>query len=227
MPSEPQTAKLSHALRDALEAYGFLKIPLEMGLVNHAALARRLKPMLEKQTGARLSVEAIGMALHRHAGAVRPGHPGPLRIVAECKLHLLADMAAAHYPYSRKLEENVAKAKAAIERQGGALYVVERTNEMSFVTETRYLPQIHAIAGATKPLNLSRHAALVTVQYPPEGLQTSGVLNHMVQALNHADINVLGVFSSYSKVSFLVAENDAPEAYETLQRAIAVARTMQ
>lgn len=64
--SNTKPTKLSAAVKAAVEAYGFLKTPMELGLVNYSALARQIKPALEKQMDQELTVEAIAMALHRH-----------------------------------------------------------------------------------------------------------------------------------------------------------------
>lgn len=137
-------------------------------------------------------------------------------------------MTTIHYPYSRKLQERVNHAKTLVENQGGNMYQIERMNEISVITQSQYLDVIKKqLADAAKPLEEFHNLSLITIQYPPECNKKIGVFNHFMQALNEATVNLLGVFTSYTKISFLVAEADAPRAYEKLNRAIAAAKALK
>ncbi len=223
--------KLSDAVRQAVDAQPFLKMPMEMGLVNYSALARKIKPHLEKRLDSALSVEAIAMALHRNVEPsplkVREQPKDVLDVIAGCKIHLLPDMVTLHYPYNRKLQERLHQVKTTIEQQGGNLYVIERENEISITTQKKFQSQVNKIAEKVEPLDKYHDVALLSIQYPSKGLKQPGVLNYLVQCLTSANINLLGVFNSYSKISFGIAENDAPTAYERLSSAIATAKTLE
>ncbi|GEM_PF-6766060 len=223
-----KTPKLASAVKNAVDAYPFLKTPMELGLVNYSALARKLKPQLEKQLKQDVTVEAIAMALHRHVEHIPvPGQNGPLRSVAACKLNLLPDMAAIHYRFSRKIQERLHDAKTEIEHQGGNLYMVERMNEISVLTQSQFVPPLKKLADKAQWLSDFQNLSLLTVEYPPESLKQPGLLNYLVQSLNQIQVNILGVFTSYSKISFVIAENDAPVAYDRLSRSIAAAKSME
>jgi len=227
-PNAEKGFRLSEAVKQAIDAYPFLKTPMELGLINYSALARKIKPHLEKQLGQSLSVEAIAMALHRHVEPATPaGLSGPSDIIAACKVHLLPDIAAVHYAYSRKLQERIHQAKGDIENRGGNVYVVERAVEISVITQSQFMDQI--IKAAEKAKALARHPDLasVTVQYPPEALDKPGVFSYFIDALHQSGVNIVGVFSSYSKMSFVVAEADAHRAYDRLVRAINAAKTLE
>ncbi len=220
--------RLSEVVKQAIDAYPFLKTPMDLGLVNYSALARKIKPQLEKQLGQALSVESIAMALHRH---VEPSSQQmlnrPLDIIAACKVQLLPDIAAVHYAYSRKLQEKIHQAKTDIENRGGNVYVVERAVEISIITQSDFIEQILKAADKAKPLARHSNMALVTLQYPPEALDKPGVFSYFVETLHQSNVNIIGIFSSYSKMSFVVAESDAHRAYDRLVRAIAAAKTLE
>lgn len=220
--------RLSEVVKQAIDAYPFLKTPMELGLVNYSALARKIKPQLEKQLGQALSVEAIAMALHRHVEPTTPqSMKGPLAVIAACKVQLLPDIGAVHYAYSRKLQERIHQAKGDIENRGGNVYVVERAVEISIITQSQFMDQILKAADKAKPLARHPNLSLLTVQYPAEALEKPGVFNYFVEALNQSNVNIVGVFSSYSKISFVVADADAHRAYDRLVRAINAAKTLE
>lgn len=223
--------KLAEAVKRAAEAYPYLIAPMEAGLVNYSALARKIKPQLDKQLGQNLSVEAIAMALHRNVQPVslkaRDQPDAVLDVVAGCKVHLLPDMVALHYPYNRKLQERLHQVKAQIEHDGGNLYNVERTNEISLVTQKQFQPQMQKAAEKIHPLDEYPDVALLTIQYPPRGMTQPGLLNYLVQSLTSANINLLGVFNSYSKISFILSEKDAPGAYRRIAQSIETAKLIK
>lgn len=225
-----KTPRLSEAVKNAIETRPFLKTPLELDLINYSSLARQIKPQLEKQLGQKISVESIAMALHRNvATKVYAGgkqKKSLLEVIADCKVHLLSDMIALHYPYSRKLQERLHNVKAKIENGGGNLYNIERANEISLITQKQFRDEVQKIADKTEPLEEYHDVALLSVQYPPKGLDQPGVFNYLVSSLTAADINLLGVFSSYSKISFVVSEKDAAEAYLKIAQSIETAKTL-
>ncbi|MBI2445329.1 hypothetical protein HYV43_02980 [Candidatus Micrarchaeota archaeon] len=220
--------KLSEAVKQSIDAYPFLRTPMDLGLVNYSALARKIKPHLEKKLGQALSVESIAMALHRHVEPSDGQHfVSPLSTIAACKVQLMPDISAVHYAYSRKLQERIHQAKGDIENRGGNVYVVERAVEISAITQSQFMDQIIKAADKAKPLARHLNLSLLTLQYPPEVLEKPGVFNYFLEALYQADVNIIGVFSSYSKMSFVIAESDAPRAYDRLARAIAAAKTLE
>ncbi|MBI5226461.1 ACT domain-containing protein [Candidatus Micrarchaeota archaeon] len=229
--AKEKTPKLSAAILRTIQAYGFLKTPIEMGLINYSALARKIRPALEKQLQERLTVEAIAMALHRHvktdADFQKPSNLAALGVIAQCKVHILSDMSTSHYPYDRKLQEKLHQAKAIVEHQGGNLYVIERANEITIITQNQYRAVVSRLTHNAKTLDDYRNVSVLTVQYPTEGVKQPGVFKYLVRALSDAGVNLLGVFSSYSKISFVIADADAPAAYDGLTRAIQNANTMQ
>ncbi len=227
MPLKSKPPKLSQAIKDAVEAYAFLKTPMELDLVNYSALARKLKPSLEKQLGEPLTVEAIAMALHRHARPDTPKKNGLFKMISECKIQLLPDMATMHFPYNRKLQEKLHAARAMIEHQGGNTYIIERTTEISIITQSQFVDTISRYAEDSKQLSQDRNLSLLTIQYPPEGNYVPGLFNYFTTVLGQAGINIYGMFSSYSKVSFLVDEPAAPFAYDKMTRALAAARSLE
>ncbi|MBI4360854.1 ACT domain-containing protein [Candidatus Micrarchaeota archaeon] len=219
------TPRLSDAVRQAVEGLGYIEIPLEMGLINHSALARKIKPALEKKLGQNLNAEAVTMAIHRHVRPKPRQAAGPLyAVIRNSKVELEPDAALIHFAFKHGLEERLNQAKANIAFEGGKARLIDRSNEITVVTQTRFTNEVIK-AAQQKPLAIQEKLSLITIDYGAKGSGTPGVLNHFTNILGQAGINIWIVITSYTKTSFLINESDALTAYDRFMRAIAAANT--
>ncbi len=216
--------RLSHAVRSMVDGLAFLKLPLQMGMVNYSALARYLQPSIERQLNAKINTEAITMALHRH---VRPGAeklPAEVfKVIAACRVQLAQDVSILHFPFNRKNQEDLAKAKANIEFEGGKAYLIERSDEMTLITQSRFYHDVLANVRA-QPMETRERLSMVTISYGIAGVRTPGVINYFSAIIGQAGVNVWGVMMSYSKISFVIDEAESQIAYDHFMRAIQAAR---
>lgn len=220
-PGKP--VRLSDAVKEAVEGLGYIEIPLEMGLINHSALARKIKPALEKSMGQSLNVEAVTMAIHRHVRPKARQPPGELfDVIRHSKVKLEPDAALIHFAFKKGLEERLNQVKANIAFEGGKARLIDRSNEITVVTQTRFVHDV-VKAAQQKPLAIQEKLALISIDYGVKGSGTPGVLNHFTNILGQAGINIWIVITSYTKTSFLINEDDALAAYDRFMRAIAAA----
>lgn len=223
MPTKKPVQRLSDAVKEAVEGLGYIEIPLEMGLINHSALARKIKPALEKKLQHPLAVEAITMAIHRH---VRPKPRQPTGqlydVIKNSKVELEPNAALLHFSFKMGLEERLNQAKANIVFEGGKARIIDRTNEITVVTQMRFVNDVIK-AAQQKPLVVQERLSLVTVDYGAKGSHTPAVLSHFTNILGQAGMNIWVVITSYSKTSFLINESDALQAYDRFMRAISAA----
>ena len=215
------TLRLSDVAGDLVSELTFLEESLRLDLVNYSALARMLKPAVDAKMGDSVSPEAITMALRRLPPPGAPRSFGDLYgVISQCKASVQSDMASVHYPYSEDLAQKINHFKQEINYEGEKMYVIQRSDEISIITHTKFLHLLQKLAEKVKPFEGNYHLALLTISYSEQGHHTPGTVNFFTRIINEGQVNLFGVFSSFSKVSFLVDEKFAAELFDRMTRAI-------
>lgn len=220
-PSTTPALRLSAVLDELISELSYLYEPLRQNVVNFSALARMLKPAVDRRLGQNVTPEAITMALRRNRFLSSPPvDSGLYEVVSRCKANILTDFVVIHYAYSEEFVNKLNRFKQELNLSGEKLYVVQRSDETSIVTHSRYLPEVHRLAGRLKPLAQNANQALLTIRHPSKGYGTPGLLNYFARLFNEAGVNIQLVFSTYSAISYLVDESSAPPLFERLDRSI-------
>ncbi|MBI5036151.1 hypothetical protein HZC09_02295 [Candidatus Micrarchaeota archaeon] len=223
-----ESVRLSGIVGETVSDMSFLHESMRLGLLNLTALARMIKPTVDKRLGGEnVTVEAITMALRRYTLAVPyKGSAELFGIISECKMNIQSDMTCVNYPYSEEFMEQLNHLKGEIQFEGEKMYVIQRSDEISVITHTKFMDEVKKVAGTLKPLSENRNLALLTIAYPKKGYDIPGLYNFFISKFNDAGVNLWNTFSSYSKISFLVNEDDAVLMYDRLNKAFKSAKEL-
>jgi len=211
---------VSDAVEDVLKDYHYLKPAFRHGTVNYSAFARLIKPAVDKRIGGKAGLDAIIAALRRAAPKFSVGESLELRaLLAECDLRLRNDMVCVHYKRSPELFSKLISLEREVNWEGAErMYVIQRTEEISVIATRKFYRQLLELGGRKGELILDsmEHLALLTVIYPREGIDAIGFLSLLASQFATAGVTILLHFASFSHLSFLIHEKDAPAMFERL-----------
>lgn len=226
---------ISDAVSEVLGEMQFLRVAFQHDVVNYSALARLIKPLVEEKLGAAAGVDAIIMGIRRYATtATREKEPQDIMLqIKDCTLTVRTDMAAVYFRHWRT--KQFVNKLTALQMEdvdwnaGEKIYTIDRSGEILLLANAKFLVKLLEIGSAspgTKLLDKRTGLAVLTVSYPPEALDTPGVFAFMAQRLASAGVNMLSVFTTYRKISFLIDERDVGKAYDHLSKAISSSRRL-
>lgn len=227
--------RITDAVTDVLTEMHFLRPAFQRELVNFSALARLIQPLVEERVGSKVGFDAVIMGIRRYASTMSKerGAEDLSWIIKDCTLTLRTDLSAIYYRQWR----TPAFMKGLHDLQvdnvdwnaGEKLYVIHRAGEMAIIANTKFIIQLEAITQNTETKIIGRRdgLAVVTVSYPLEGLDTPGIFAYMTQQLASVGINLLAIFTTYRKASFLIEEKQVSKAYERISNSIAMSRRLQ
>jgi len=211
---------VSSAVVEVLRDYNYLKPALRRGLVNYSALAREVKPKAEARLGRKVTLEAVVAALRRASPFFCRGPRSDLySIVKACVLRLRNDMVCVHYKRTPELFLKLSNLEKRVNwEEAERMYVIQRTEEIGVVATRKFYKDLLALGGKGGELVLeaSEKLALVTVVYPHEGTRTVGLSCLLASQFEELGVNIVLQFDSFSHLSFLIAEEDAPAIFERL-----------
>lgn len=226
---------ISDAVSEILAEMHFVKTAFQHDVVNYSALARLIKPLVEERLGEAVGLDAVVMGIRRYATSVAKGSEpeGISSVLTECSITLRTDLHAVYFRQWRTAQFLDKLRALQIEQvdwnAGEKVYVVQRAGEMAIIANNKFLQSVLDLAKnspQTKILAQRSGLAIVTVTYPLSGIETPGIFAFLTQRLANAGVNVISVFSTYRKVSFLIEERQVAKAYELFSTAIAVSRRL-
>lgn len=209
-------------ISDIVEAHvrgtPFLEQGLADGLINHSALARRLRPAIERELLRPASPAAIMMAIRRMtpkrgrkaAGAGRLG-----------ELTVRSHLTALTYQAS---PQTGAKVRRLFER------MARRRNE--FVTYTQGVSEVMVVVGAQAEelagevmagehqIARLRHLAAIVIRLAPSTVRRPGVYYAILKQLAWHNINVVDVVSTFTEFTIVVEDRDVDRAFAALRETL-------
>ena len=197
----------------------FLEQGLADGIINHSALARRLRPAVERELLRPASEAAIMMAIRRIVPARRRRARGATRFG---ELTVRSNLAALTYQASpqtgvkvRRLFDRMAR------RRGGFVTYTQGVSEvMVVVSEAAEETAAAAMAGEHQIARLRRLAAIV-IRLAPSTVRSPGVYYTILKQLAWRAINVVDVVSTYTEFTIVVDHGDVDRAFAALRETVA------
>jgi aspartokinase len=196
----------------------FLEEGIMKGIINLSALAREIKPQIEKSLMKPLSDSAILMALKRFSDKFE----GKNILAIETKKKL-GDISVR----SNLMEFTFLKSDTIFEKQKRLMMSIEDKRD-NFLTFTQGIYELTIISGAnlkeriiesfqgerlkTKLLNLSA----IIIKLPPETVKQPGVHYSILKQLAWKNINVIEVVSTFTEFIVILGRKDIDKAFSTL-----------
>jgi aspartokinase len=197
----------------------FLEEGLAQGIVNLSALARRLKPQIEKELKKTVQSGAVVMALRRLGGGQPLRKPHTLKVLKN-----LGDITVR----SSLVEFTFKASDSLLAKQKKLLQSMERSRD-AFVAMTQGVTEVTMIlsaalekkaesvfAGETRISRLGELAA-VTIRLPLHVVETPGVHYAILKQLAWRSINVVEVVSTLTEFTIIIRKADIDRAFTALK----------
>ncbi len=223
---------VSDAVKEVLGELTFLRASIDYDLLNYAAVARFIHPVVSSKLGEQASLEAVAVAVRRCIEATR-GKPGPMKLleaVRGCKIILRSDlcMLTVRQWLDVNFLEDIKSILPEVDfRAGEKLYLIARSNDLIILCNSRFLPTIESkVRPPARLVSKDLNLAIVTINVRHANFDVPGILQFFTQQFEIAGINILDAFSTRGKMTFIFAQRDAARAYERLNAAIEAVKVM-
>ena len=211
--------RISDIVEARVRATPFLEQGLAEGIVNHSALARRLRPAIERELMRPASTAAIMMAIRRIAptrkARTRPrgGRFGELTV----RSHLTAltyRTSAQTRAKVRRLFDRMARRRSEF-----VTYTQGVSEVMVVVSAEAEDAAAEAMAGEHQIARL-RHLAALVIRLAPSVVRRPGVYYAILKQLAWRNINVVDVVSTFTEFTIVVEDRDVDGAFSALREAV-------
>ncbi|HVT01301.1 MAG TPA: hypothetical protein VHE53_03670 [Patescibacteria group bacterium] len=195
------------ATKKIIERSRYLSEAISKGLINYSALARYIKPELEKMLIKDVSEASIVMALKRLEKDFKPKYrynnifKSPPEITMRSNLIFLAISGAGRYlPETKSI-----------------LFKTDSDSQTSMIVDQEFIekPRI-PIDYIQKQID---QVSVISIKLPSEALATYGVFYFFLKSLAWEAINIIEFYSTLDSINIVVGESDS-------ERSLAVIRSL-
>jgi aspartokinase len=211
-------------IADIVEAHvlatPFLEQALADGLINHSALARRLRPAVQKALLRPVSEAAIMMAIRRAV----PARTKAQKTAALGEVTVRSNLTAITYQASPQTGAKVRRLFDRLTRRSGQFltYTQGVSEVMVVVSAAAEETAAQAMEGEHQVARLHNLAAIV-IRLAPSTVRRPGAYYGILKQLAWRNLNVIDVVSTYTEFTIVVEHAQVDRAFSALRETIAPA----
>ena len=210
----------AHHVRKIIERKPFLQEALSRGIVNNAALAEQLIPELEKELRKKVKFSAVNMAIRRLAEELEKTFTTKTTF-GKSDVTVKSNLIEIVLYKTQDVQERIKKLYEFIDlRKGDFLTITQGLHELMIITNEKHEKKTLDTFPKTIVKKVIRTLSSATIQLPEESINTIGLFYLATRALNWENINIIDIVSTFTEMTFIIKEEDAPRAFETLRELI-------
>ncbi|MBU0666690.1 MAG: hypothetical protein ABIC91_07375 [Nanoarchaeota archaeon] len=208
---------IAHIVEKLVEQKPFLQEALNRGVINHAALAEDLKPLIEKELNKKVKFSAVNMAIRRLSEKLKTSFIETTRFDSESDLTIKSNLIEIVLYKEKNVQEQIKKIYDLIDiSKGDILTVTQGFYEVMIITNSKHKENI--LKQITSPIKkIITDLSSITINLSETAIETVGLFYITTRALNWDNINIVDIVSTFTEMTFIIKENDTPRAFQALQ----------
>lgn len=209
---------ISHHVQSIIDETPFLGEILSEGLGNAAAIARSIRPQVEKRALESVSEQAIAMALHRMPQRKRPRDYGfrflknitDITVRSDLTLYFVHNM-----PLEKKLFERLSDFEKS--HHESVFGVTRGLSETLIIIRAHVLPAIKRMFGSSES-STQTHVSSITMRLPEASVSVPGVYYPILKALAWEGVNLVELVSAGTELTLFVKDRDVEQALQVIRK---------
>ncbi len=214
-------SSISRVTEDIINRSPFLREAMTENLINISALARKIKPEIEKVTGKEIKEGAIVMAIKRMTPGVY--HKLDIRInnviggIGDFLVR--SDLVDFTFENSDSLREAQSDLIQTIRQDKDSFFTVCRgITETTYILNSKFTEETKQIFRNERIKAHTTDLSSITVKLPETNTETYGVYYYIMKHLAWEGINIEQVVSTANEFTAIVASQDIDEAFKILMQ---------
>ncbi|MDY3978837.1 MAG: aspartate kinase [Tidjanibacter sp.] len=213
---------ISGAVETVIKKRPFLEGALVDGLVNLSALARQLKPEIEKMVGKEVNDSAVIMALNRLVPRLEVMSAMKVKKVVENIGDITVRSNLNDYTFvnSSTLYDRQAKLLEQINEMKNVFCTFSQgIYETTLIVSDSVAPMVDETFAKESLISRNSSLSLITVKLPSNNTACPGVYYYLFKELAWDNVNVVEVISTSNEFTIVVSDEDIQRAFSILMSA--------
>jgi len=213
---------ISHVVEKLVSERIYLHEALSKGIASYGAVAKNLKPLIDKELGKDTKHTAIVTALRRYAEKINTRFKDARFDTEQSEVNMKTHI----------IDINVVKTQVLLDKlyrfydlmnfeAGDILHIIYGRTHVAIVTNERNKKKILNLIQNQKIKKIEEDLVALSFTVGKERIEKPGVLFQLTRNLAWEKINIVEIISVDVEVTFIIDKNDANRAYNALERLIA------
>ena len=212
---------ITNVVTDYVKQKPFLSTALDQGIINITALARQIKPDIQKKFGKSVQIGAIVMSLKRISDTLE--FTSTHRIVRALRnigsITVRSSMVDYNFRLSSTLLKKQAQLLMQIDKSTDVFYASSRgVGESNIIVSSNISSLVDEIFKSETLHFKQSNLSAITIKLPEENVSIPGIYYFFFQRLSWQNINVVEVISTSNEVTLLMDNQVVINAFETIQK---------
>jgi DNA-binding transcriptional ArsR family regulator len=191
---------------------------LARGIISYSALARDLRPQIEKKLLKSVGRGAIVMALKRTSEKLKTKKNAIQQLVNLSGITARSNLAELTYLNSDTIIEKHKKVFLASEKRKDIFCNLSQgVRETMLIVGEEILPEMEKIFADERLVAKIKDLSSITILLAKETVSTSGVYYSILKLLAWNEINIIDVISTYSELTIILSNSDIDKAFSILK----------
>ncbi|KKQ02211.1 MAG: hypothetical protein US11_C0001G0170 [Candidatus Roizmanbacteria bacterium GW2011_GWA2_36_23] len=198
----------------------FLMENIHDGIINLSALARKIKPEIEKKLYKKVEEGAILMALRRLAKNTEPNLAFKKIIQSNYDLIVrsnLIEIVMPNVDFSIEMHKDLITLSESQEKF--FMTITEGVFETTIIASNELYEEIKKIL-SRDIIHEMTNLASITIRMPKENVQVPGLYYYFLKALAWEEINVIEVVSTYTEITIIMENKEIDRAFSVLKSSL-------
>jgi hypothetical protein len=202
----------------------YLREAMTDRLVNLSALARQLKPQIEKELVKDVTESAVFIALQRYAATMKPFyHENPADYLAN--LGIRSDLFELTVANSPDLLGKLSRLAKSIQDRHAALFVFTQGQyETTIITSKVLESEIRAALKGMTITNTIPELTGITLQRTHDQIKTTGLLQFPLRILAWEGISVVEIITTMHEMMIIIRAFDVDRAFTSIRQGFETAK---
>jgi hypothetical protein len=211
---------IARVVERAISEKPFLLEALAKGVINNAALAEQLLPIVEKELKKKVKFSAANMAVRRFREKLGNSFVSTIKFDAASDISLRSSLVEMTIDKTYDAGAIIKRIYDAIDFRHDYLAITQGSEELTIITNARHENKIRKLLGVHHIKKTVANLASVSVRIPESSVDAMGLFYLTSRTLNWENINIVEIVSTLTELVFIVKQNDASRAFDALAKLI-------
>jgi len=209
---------ITEVVEELVKSSPLLEDGLTRGIISYSALARDLRPQIEKKLLKSAGRSAIVMALKRTSGKLKTKRKTVQQMVNLSGITIRSNLAELTYLNSNTIIEKHKKVFLASEKRKDIFCnLTQGVRETMLIVGEEILTEMEKIFADERLVAKIKDLSSITILLTKETVSTSGVYYSILKLLAWNEINIIDVISTYSELTIILSNADIDRAFSILK----------
>ncbi len=210
---------VNDVINEIIKDYPFLEKALSEKIINLSALARKLKPEVEKRILKSTKEGAIVMALKRAQKKFQNEDKEKERFLNILDLTLRSNLSVLTFANSQSLFKKMEiLQKIKKEKKDTICIFSEGVRETTFLINFEIQKEIEKIFKDEKLIFKKDNLSAITLRFSPKVVFQSGIFYQILKRLSFENINIIELFSTTTELTILIDDTQINKAFFVLKK---------